>query len=310
MTTAGSPFDTPLTLTGPLRGPRQMLEEQVYDGHKSIHDDETAEKLGFAGAPIEGPTHFSQFEPLAVQLWGEAFYERGCFSAHYLNMVVEGEQVRASVRTDGEGRALMTSEKEDGTAVLEGTATLGPDHGHTALDARRAKLRPHGDLVILRDMKVGDSGPQPEPVRMGFEQHLGDWYPFTLAQKLERITERCSWHTPEGGAASPWGRPIVPFEMISALTQYTVEQAAFKVRTPNVGLFADLEIRMIEGPVFVDTDYVLQREVVALSESRRTESYWTLTRVLEAGTDKHVADVLLNHAIMKDSFPGYDEERG
>ena len=54
-------------------------------------------KLGLAGAPIEGPTHFSQIDPLAVERWGQAWFERGCVSSHFLNMVVEGEQVRAAL---------------------------------------------------------------------------------------------------------------------------------------------------------------------------------------------------------------------
>ena len=41
-----------------------MLGDQEYDGHLSIHDDKMAEDLGFPGAPIEGPTQFSQFVPL------------------------------------------------------------------------------------------------------------------------------------------------------------------------------------------------------------------------------------------------------
>ena len=70
-------FDTPIardgdTLVGPFRAPRQMLAEQEYDGHTSVHDDATAGALGLPGAPIEGPTHFSQFDPLAVALWGSA----------------------------------------------------------------------------------------------------------------------------------------------------------------------------------------------------------------------------------------------
>ena len=44
-----------------FRKPRQMLGTQEYDGHLSIHDDKMAGDLGFSGAPIEGPTHFSQF---------------------------------------------------------------------------------------------------------------------------------------------------------------------------------------------------------------------------------------------------------
>ncbi len=52
-------FDTPLTISGPYRAPRQMLATQEYGGHVSIHDDSMAQDLGFKGAPIEGPTHFS-----------------------------------------------------------------------------------------------------------------------------------------------------------------------------------------------------------------------------------------------------------
>ncbi|MGH8187010.1 MAG: hypothetical protein ACREUC_10635, partial [Steroidobacteraceae bacterium] len=69
------PFATPIqdsgdAVIGPLRVPRQMLAEQQYDSHTSIHDDATAQKLGFKGGTIEGPTHFSQFAPLCVALWG------------------------------------------------------------------------------------------------------------------------------------------------------------------------------------------------------------------------------------------------
>ena len=65
-----SAFSTNLSLCGEWRHPRQMLDNQTYDGHVSIHDDKMAAYLGFSGAPIEGPTHFSQFVPLLVDLWG------------------------------------------------------------------------------------------------------------------------------------------------------------------------------------------------------------------------------------------------
>ena len=56
--------------SGSFKFPQQMLAEQEYDGHLSIHDDAQAESLGFKGAPIEGPTHFSQFDPLCIN-YGE-----------------------------------------------------------------------------------------------------------------------------------------------------------------------------------------------------------------------------------------------
>jgi len=307
------PFDTSLVITGPFRSPKQMLESQKYDGHESIHDDSMAEKLGFKGAPIEGPTHFSQFEPLLVSLWGKRFYENGCISAHFRNMVIEGEEVKASVKLPAQALAdirqiRMSAEKKDGSLVLDGTASVGPDNPESELDGRISRLRKPGKLVILRDIKVGDTGASVERVAMDFNQHLGSMYPFTLAEKLEKITERCSWHRKETGGGSPWGRAIIPFEMISVLAYCTAEKAQWKVRTPNVGLFADLEIRMIEGPVFVGERYVVEREVIALSESPRTESLWTQTLIRHEKSGKAIARAVLNHALVKDSFPGYKEE--
>ena len=51
-------FRTALTRTGtilqgPWREPKQMLAEQEYGGHLSIHDDETAEQLGFKAGTVK-----------------------------------------------------------------------------------------------------------------------------------------------------------------------------------------------------------------------------------------------------------------
>jgi hypothetical protein len=286
-----------------------MLAEQSYDGHKSIHDDATAEKLGIKAGPIEGPTHFSQFVPLLHHLWGNAWLETGCLSAHFLNMVVEGEEVRAFVRLPEPGATHtgLWAEKKDGTPVLSGTASVGLSRSESELEARMKKLRPAEKLVILRDMNVGDRGAAPERVRMDFDQHLGSLYPFTLRQKLDAITEPSPLHTAEG-ANSPWGRPIIPLEMVCVLASYTGRQAGWKVRQPAIGLFADLEIGMLKGPLFVDQDYVLEREVVALGETRRTEGYWVRTWIRDAASNEPLAWVLLHHAIMKDSFPNYAAE--
>ena len=65
---------------------------------------------------------------------------------------------------------------------------------------------------------------------------------------------------------------------------------------------------MIEGPLFVGEDYLLRREIVALSESKRTESYWVRTRIFDASGHKQVAEMLLNHAVMKHSYAAYEKE--
>ena len=298
-------FDTTLTLRGPLRQPRQMLADQAYGGHGSIHDDAIAEKLGFRAGPIEGPTHFSLFPPLLAQIWGNAWFERGCISAHYQNMVVEGESVRAFADWPAPG-ALSTrvwAEKADGTPVLEASASLGPDHGETLLEARMAALRPPERLVILADLRVGMRGADDEVVRMAPDQIMGELYPFSLRQKLAVITENSPWYSDD--AASPWGRAIVPLEMVSVLAEYSSAAARFPVKGPAVGLFADQEIRMIDGPLFVGETYVVRREIAALSESRRTESYWVRSRIFDKTGVTLKADMLLNHATLKESYAGY-----
>jgi len=303
------PFEPP-ALCGPLRRPRQMLAEQRYDGHKSIHDDAMAGSLGLRAGPIEGPTHFSQFDPLLVHLHGQAWFETGCLSAHYQNMVVEGEEVRAFVQPEpGRRLARIWAEKRDGTPVLTGTASVGPraEGEPSEIEQRIAKLRPPGPLVIYRDLRVGLKGAAPERVCMGADQHMGDSYPFTLADKLKVITEPCRWYTPEGGAESPWGRPILPREMISVLLGSS-SPPDLRGRGPAVGLFAGQEIRLIRGPLFVDHPYDLEREVIALSESPRTESAWIRTRVFDAETRALVAEMILNHAVLKASYAGYDRE--
>ena len=193
-------FDTLLTLRGPLRAPKQMLADQEYGGHVSIHDDSMAEKLGFRAGPIEGPTHFSLFPPLMAHIWGQAWFETGCISSHYLNMVVEGEETRAcaEIPPAGSAETRVWAEKADGTPVLEASAHISP--GETLLDKRMAKLRPPEKLVILADMHVGLRGAEDEIIRMDADQHMGALYPFSLNQKLAKITETSPWYS---DAAAP-----------------------------------------------------------------------------------------------------------
>ena len=195
-----------MILGGPLLLPGRCWPDQAYGGHVSIHDDAMAEKLGFRAGPIEGPTHFSLFPPLMAQVWGQAWFERGCLSAHYQNMVVEGEEVRAAVGIP-QGEATVTrawAEKADGTPVLEASASLGP--GPTLLEGRLAALRPPERLVILADLKVGMTGAADERVRMDPDQHMGALYPFSLNNKLAVITEPSPWYSDGGALALGAGR--------------------------------------------------------------------------------------------------------
>jgi hypothetical protein len=306
----GEGFATEITLSGPLRSPAQLLEEQHdRDGRSSIHDAGTAASLGLAGAPIEAPTHFSQIDPLAATLWGRAWFERGCISCHFRTMVVEGEQVQASLTTAGPSWARVEAHKADGTPVLTGTASVdrGDGHPQTELDARLASQSDPGELFIVDRLHVGMRMVDPHPASVDHTGGNGPAYPFSLAEKLERITEPHPWYTPEGGARSPWGRAILPMEMVSVLA--AKGGAVWPVRGPALGLFLDLEIRLVEGPVFVDQTYAVEREVVGLSQSRRTESFWTRTTLTDTGTGLVAAVVLLHSGVFKETYAGYPMQR-
>ena len=292
------------------RIPRQMLGDQEYDGHLSIHDDQMAEDLGFSGAPIEGPTHFSQFIHLLHDYFGDVWFEQGCISAHYQNMVVEGEEIRASIDIPAEQSALIRigAEKRDGTPVLTGTASIGPDYGETEIDLRMARLRPAGQLVILSDLEVGQKGSgNPEDAIMDYDQNMGALYPFSLSLKLSCITETHDFYTDQGAESSPWGRSVIPLEMISVLASYN-NQSGFRTRGPAIGLFAGQEIRMIKGPLFVGHPYKIQREIIALSESRRTESNWIRSSIFDKQSGELVCEMILNSATLKDSYLNYEQD--
>ena len=294
-------FDTPISLVGPFRSPAQMLAEQSLGGGVSVHDDAAAANLGLAGAPIEGPTHFSQIDPLAVARWGQRWFEDGCVSSHFLNMVVEGEQVRASLTPTTATAATIGAEKLDGTPVLSGTASVGTDD-RTDLDARRTRgLGDPGDLFIIDRIEIGMDGGGPREVTMGFDEHNGPLYPFTLAQKLDRITEPCSWYTADRD--SPWGTPIIPTELLSVLAYK--EGPSLPLRRPSLGLFIDLEVRYVQGPVFVGRPYRVDYRVVGRGQSRRVESWWTEATLTDVGSGAHTATVLLHQGAFKASYPDY-----
>ena len=299
-------FDTEITrdgdtLIGPLRAPAQMLADQEYAGHTSVHDDETAAELGLAGAPIEGPTHFSQIDPLAVERWGRVWFERGCVSSHFLNMVVEGDEVRAALEPVTATLAKIGAEKADSTPVFTGTASIGREDA-TELDERRQRgLEDPGRLHIVDQLELGMTVTVDAPVTMGFDDHNGSLYPFTLREKLAKITELSSWYVADGD--SPWGRPVVPTEMISVIAHRS--NAHFPVRGPAIGLFIDLEVRFVDGPVFVGQPYLVEHTLVGIGQSKRVESYWTESTLTDAETGVHAATVLLHQGVFKASYADY-----
>jgi len=294
---------TPQTLQGPLRSPVQLLADQTYDDHLSVHDEATAGTLGLAGAPIEGPTHFSQFDPIGFEWWGPAWFETGCISAHFSTMVVEGEQVEAKATRVEPNVASIEAYRLDGTQVLNGSLSIAP-HPQTALEERLATRRDAGELFVVDTLSVGMTLDEGVLTSMDHATPNGPLYPFSLERKLGGITERTPWYE---SADNPWGRPIVPKEMLSVLANKVGSR--WPVREPSLGLFLDLEVRTLGQPVFVDAEYAIHREIVGLSQSRRVESYWSRTTLTDTTTGEPAATMLLHSGVFKESWPDYPVDR-
>lgn len=297
--------DDGAVLSGPFRSPKNMLAEQAYGGHASIHDDSTAQQLGFKSATIEGPTHFSQFVPLAHAVWGDRFLREGCLSVAYKTACHEDEQVQAFLaKPEGDGSyAEIWMVRSDGAEVLRGSATVGAKA--SALSAKFDALPAPDPLrVIHRDVSLGDRRER-LTVRLGADDVMGSLYPFSLRQKLTAITEPSPVYLGDGDAR--FGGAIIPFEMVSVLLHHQAATDPWLGAEPTIDLFVDQEIRMIDGPLMVGADYEIEREVVGLSGSRRTESTWVRTQVFLPGGDTPIASMLLNVASFKESYPRYEE---
>tara|TARA_R110000772_G_scaffold43659_3_gene100557 strand:- start:2565 stop:3530 length:966 start_codon:yes stop_codon:yes gene_type:complete len=293
---------------GPWRGPRNMLSEQTYGGHASVHDEDTAQKMGFAAAPIEGPTHFSQFAPLCCHIWGDQWLAEGGLSVSYKAAVAEGEQVRAYIAkpANDETQLAVWMIKKDGTEVLRGTASFGDDYPPSAVDEKLANLSPPDPKrVIMRNIVPGAKRPRIH-VNLGRDNSLGPLYPFSLREKLALITEQSDWYAE--GAVTPWGGPILPIEMVSVLVHHAADSDPWLGSKATIDLFVDQEIRMIKGPLLVGSDYEIERTVIALSGSRRTESCWVRSDIFLPGGQEILATMILNVASFKDSYADYDKE--
>ncbi len=79
---------------GPLWAARNWA---ASEGEGSIHDDTTAEKLGFRGGTVPGDVHMNQFPPMLLKLFGHKWFETGHLSLNFKNATTDRERVKVVV---------------------------------------------------------------------------------------------------------------------------------------------------------------------------------------------------------------------
>ena len=90
------------------------------------------------------------------------------------------------------------------------------------------------------------------------------------------MTEPLPWHA----RASPWGGPVASPSAVVDLLYTDLLADLRRSMGPRVGLFGAIEIRFGAGPVYLHRSYRVSGEVIALSETPKTEVLWFDSRAM------------------------------
>ena len=278
-------------LAGPVRTPRNLAAGIAG----SIHDDATATALGFRGGTVAGSIHMNQFPPLALRAFGNGWFEDGSLSLYFRHATTDGEPVRAFIERPPRQRDVQTrawATTSDDVVVAEGTAARGNPAETSALRSRDMRPVDPAQLRILASFKrnavLGEVTLRPdgERQRRRIAQH--------------GMTEPLDWYT----GPSPWGGPIAaPSAVVDLLYARLLEDAKASMGE-HVGLFGAIEIRFRSGPVLLDRRYRVTGEVVAVSQTPKTEAMWFDSRAYD-GSGELVADMRMMLRQLKQSSPLY-----
>ena len=276
-------------IVGPLR--RSVNNARSVAG--SIHDDATAEKLGFRGGTVAGSIHMELMPPLLLHTFGPRWLEQGSLSLYFQNATTDREAVRGFVRSPpqaSDAQVEVWIEREDGMRVAEGTAAVGTPKEPSALQARDlAQLEP-GELRLLAGLRPGDS----------LGEHTASVSQAEQDARRAAITEPLDWYW----SGSPWGRSVLtPATAVQLL--YRGARRSFSQHTgAAVGLFGAIEIRHVNGPLRVDEEYCVRARVAAIGQSPKTEYVWFDSSADDASGTR-IAEMRMLLRWMKASSPRY-----
>lgn len=268
------------------------------DAKGSIHDDATANDLGFRAGTVAGDIHLEQFGGILVDAFGPAWFETGSLSLYFLSPTAHREPVEAFLDlpaapplSNTQVAARMTT--PEGAPVAEGTASVGIVHEPSALSSRDRRPVDPSSLRMLRD--VGPGYALDTQVRR-------PW----ASNQLRRIdnasmTAPLPWYS----AQSPWGGPVSSPLTMCQLLVAGVTASIERQCGEFVGMYGAIEVRHVNGPVFLDTEYEVTGQVLAVSESPKTEVLWYRTEARAVGSDTVTAELTMMTRLLKESSPLY-----
>ena len=282
--------DLSQAITGPIWAGRNWSADE---GVGSIHDDETAENLGFRGGTVAGDIHMNQFPPVLLKVFGNEWFERGHLSLNFRNATIDQERVQVfAARPEQAGaQTRVWMEREDGMLVCEGTAALGSNEASALRSIDYRPCNPE-ELRILRRVKPGMSLGEYDVLAKSDKQF--DRYDNNL------ISDPLNWYRYE----SPWGGPVAaPCTVLEFLWGSSMRGLGPLVEEAT-SLFGAMEIAFTNGPMLLDQRYHIETAVVCVGQSPKTEYVWYEQNAFDKSGDL-VVTLLIQSRAMKASSPLY-----
>ena len=278
--------DLSQAITGPIWAGRNWSADE---GVGSIHDDETAENLGFRGGTVAGDIHMNQFPPVLLKVFGKEWFERGHLSLNFRNATIDQERVQVfAARPEQAGaQTRVWMEREDGMLVCEGTAALGSNEASALRSIDYRPCNPE-ELRILRRVKPGMSLGEYDVLAKSDKQF--DRYDNNL------ISDPLNWYRYE----SPWGGPVAaPCTVLEFLWGSSMRGLGPLVEEATT-LFGAMEIAFTNGPMLLDQRYHIETAVVCVGQSPKTEYVWYEQNAFDKSGDL-VVTLLIQSRAMKAS---------
>ena len=277
---------TTYDLSGSWRRPRNTSANEKG----GIHDDETAQALGFDGGTVAGSIHMEQFPPFLIEHLGDRWLTDGTISLYFRSATTDGDPVRCvahpAVTSGALTRMNIGMLDEQGTVVMDGTASIGGVDHQSAVRKKLKEVRPATDIRVLADVRVGE------------------WCtPFTIQippdgidRQLRVITEPMAMF---GHPGTTDGRVPPLSTLIHAMRG--VEKDIAITRGPFVGLFGAIEITYHQGQPVTGRNYTLKGRALAIGDSPKTEIFWMESVLLDG--QQPVVTMIKMDRVMKASSP-------
>ncbi|MFW9948980.1 MAG: hypothetical protein ACFFKA_02495 [Candidatus Thorarchaeota archaeon] len=262
----------------------------------SIHDDSIAKSVGMRGGTIPGTIHLSLFGPVALEIFGNRWFEKSTLSLYYTYATTDRERVRAIMALPPEGvedtQVEAKIELIDGHIVAQGTISIGNPAQLSYLQAIDLKNSPQNELRILSHLKPGLEMPSKEFLISHKDAIKGlDW----ICDPLDYYKSK-----------SPWGPPILsPTAMYGAMALGADWLDSHNIDA--VPFYGATEIKNINGPVKVGVLYKVSGTIVCVGVSSKTEFFWYDSVLEDKESGQQIAKMRHLNRFMKASSALYQE---